>query len=118
MQGNIAAEIRVLLGEEPFDPNMFNDEQRDRRIVAMKKAGANTRTYDEQHKDWVETHIKNGWIYEETFDPSKKIHPNLKPWNELPSDVKSKIKIFTIVSKAACKLADEWLNSEEDLKIN
>ena len=40
MQGAIAAEIRVMLGESAYAQSMFDETQRKRRIEAMRQAKA------------------------------------------------------------------------------
>lgn len=101
MQGDIARQIRVLLGEVAYDERIFTADERARRIDAMKKCAALNTTDEERHNSWCEMHRESGWVYGETFDPSTKTHPNLLPWNELPATVKVKAKVFDIVSKAA-----------------
>lgn len=105
LQGQIAAEIRVLLGEGPYDQKMFDDAQRQRRIKAMQECAANSTTDAERHEHWMKMHLDGGWTYGEEFDPANKKHPNLKPWGELPASTRSKARIFDFCAKAAAKLA-------------
>lgn len=107
MQGDIAAEIRVALGESLLPQSLFNDVQRNRRIEAMKKCAAESTNDATRHDSWMKMHIESGWVYGEKFDPATKTHPNLKPWDELPETVKSKAKIFDIVAKAFAKIAED-----------
>lgn len=104
MQGAIAAEIRVMLGETAFDQRIFDAEQQRRRIEAMQKCAANATSDVERHDSWMAMHKELGWVYGEQFDTTKKTHPNMLPWNQLPASTRSKARIFDIVSKAASKL--------------
>ena len=104
MQGQIAAEIRVMLGEAAYAQAMFDDEQRKRRIAAMQECAAKSTTDAERHESWMKMHIEAGWIYGPEFDPAKKEHPNLRPWDDLPASTRSKARIFDIVSKTALTL--------------
>lgn len=112
MQGDIAAEIRVMLDESAYSQAMFDDTQRDRRIMAMKKCAVESTSDTDRHDSWMKMHIDDGWVYGENFDPAAKTHPNLKPWGELPPSVKSKARIFDIVAKAAGAL--ESLTTADD----
>lgn len=105
LQGQIAAEIRVMLGEGPYDQKIFDDAQRQRRIKAMQECAAKSTTDAERHESWMQMHLAAGWTYGEEFDPAHKKHPNLKPWDELPATTRSKARIFDFCSKAAAKLA-------------
>jgi len=105
MQGKIAAEIRVMLGEGPYAVNLFDETQIRRRIKAMAECAAKATTDTERHDSWTAMHREMGWVSGETFDPVAKTHPNLVEWEELPSEVKSKARIFDIVSKTALELS-------------
>ena len=104
MQGEIAREVRVMLGEEQLDQKMFNQEQRNRRIEAMKKCAAESTSDAERHESWMKMHADSGWVYGEEFNPTLKTHPNLLPWHLLPDSTRSKAKIFDIVAKAGAEL--------------
>lgn len=106
LQGQIAAEIRVMLGEGPYDQAIFDDAQRQRRIKAMQECAANSTGDAERHESWMQMHLESGWVYGEEFDPQKKTHPNLKPWDELPPSTRSKARIFDFCAKAAKKLSE------------
>jgi len=113
MQGQIAAEIRVMLGEAALAQSLFTQEQRDRRIEAMKKCAAESTSDVERHESWMAMHREQGWQWGPEFDPAKKLHPNLLPWSELPESVKSKAKIFDIVAKAARSIEISLLNNAD-----
>lgn len=106
LQGQIAAEIRVMLGEGPYDQAIFDDAQRQRRIKAMQDCAANSTGDAERHESWMKMHLESGWVYGEEFDPQKKTHPNLKPWDELPPSTRSKARIFDFCAKAAKELSE------------
>lgn len=104
MQGEIAGQIRVLLGEAAYDQRIFTDAERARRVEAMKTCATENTGDEERHKSWCEMHFQSGWKLGPEFDPSKKEHPNLVPWKQLPASAKVKAKIFDIVAKHASTL--------------
>lgn len=105
MQGEIAAELRVLLGEGPYAADLFDEEQRQRRIKAMRRCALEDFSDEARHDSWCKMHTDSGWVFGEEFDPDAKTHPNLRPWSELPTSVHSKARIFAIVARAAERLA-------------
>ena len=104
MQGAIAAEIRMMLGEGPYSDAIFDAEQRRRRIEAMQKCAAQSTSDADRHESWMKMHLDAGWVHGPEFDPAKKTHQNLMPWDDLPATTRSKARIFDIVAKAAAEL--------------
>ena len=100
MQGDIAAEIRAMLGEAQLAQSLFTPEQKQRRIEAMKICAAESTSDAVMHEGWIKMHVAAGWVYGPKFDPEKKEHPNLLPWDQLPPAVTSKARIFAIIAKA------------------
>jgi hypothetical protein len=113
MQGEIAKEIRVMLGEEALDQRLFTVEERERRVEAMQKCAAENTSEQARHLSWMKMHEDLGWVWGEQFDPAKKTHPNMLPWDQLPDSVKSKARIFAIVAQAG-KEIEELLNVPEN----
>lgn len=106
LQGDIAAEIRVLLGEDPYPSQLFDDEQRKRRVESMKRCAAKDALTDEaRHQAWMKQHFDAGWTWGPEFRPDIKQHPNLLAWPDLLPAVRSKARIFNLVAQAAADLA-------------
>ena len=99
MQGEIAAEIRVMLGEAKLAQSLFTPEQQQRRIQAMKLCASQNVSDEQRHASWMAMHVDAGWTWGPEFDPVNKKHPNLVSWDELPDEVKVKAKIFDIISR-------------------
>lgn len=106
MQAEIAREIRVLLGEEQYDQRIFNDVERARRVSALKELSQNDVSDEERHKSWMKMHEESGWKYGPVFSPSEKEHPNMLPWEQLPSSTRSKARIFAICARYAKEFAE------------
>jgi hypothetical protein len=101
MQGEIAREIRNLLGEPPYDQKLFDDAQRTRRVESLKIVAADPRSEAERHEAWREQHVALGWTQGAEFKPEIKQHTNLVPFDQLPATTQSKVRIFDIVAKYA-----------------
>jgi len=46
------------------------------------------------HDSWWREHERMGWRYGSERDPTKKIHPDMVPFDELPKDEQDKDEIF------------------------
>jgi hypothetical protein len=104
MQSEIAREIRVLLGEEQYDPRIFSEADKARRIEALKKCAREQTSDAERHESWMRMHFEQGWKYGPELKPAEKEHPNLLPWDQLPPSTRSKARVFDICAKYAAAL--------------
>lgn len=116
MQGEIAAQIRIIMGEPTLDQSMFDDAQRQRRIDSFKAVDPSL-TDEERHDAWCKAHTDMGWVYSGQFDPVAKTHPMLRRWGRLSQESQCKARIFAIVAKAgqeleSLKLCDESCQPE------
>lgn len=55
-------------------------------------------TPEQSHEQWMKYKLEQGWTYGEIKDESKKTHPCIIPYKELPLEQKAKDYIF----KAIC----------------
>nr|WP_083332737.1 RyR domain-containing protein [Hyphomonas sp. Mor2] len=53
-----------------------------------------------QHEQWMEQKHADGWVFGETRDNDKKIHPSLVPFNELPDSEQKKDKLINAIVRA------------------
>ncbi len=107
MQGDIAKEIRAMLGETAYDQQMFTEAEKQRRIEAMKVCATQSDDPIARHEAWCEQTREKGYVFGEKFDSEAKTHPNLVEWDKLPEAVKRKASIFSIVAKAFAGLAQK-----------
>jgi hypothetical protein len=63
-------------------------------------------TPDESHKNWLKQKEEEGWIYGPVKDVERKMHPCMKPYEELPESQKAKDYIF----KAICNFFQKEVN--------
>ena len=50
--------------------------------------------FEEVHNSWIDACLKAGWKFIEEYDPDKKLHPDLVPYNELDPKEKVKDEVF------------------------
>ncbi len=58
-----------------------------------------------QHEAWLQTKQQDGWTYGPVLDTSKKLHPAMVPFGELPPAQRAKDFIFCAVVSA---FLNEW----------
>ena len=51
----------------------------------------------DSHESWLKEKIENGWIYGKVKDTEKKTHPCCIPYEQLPTEQKSKDYIFEAI---------------------
>ena len=75
--------------------------QQDSAIEGVKFRLANPDAKeDAQHNAWMESKIKDGWVYGEVKDAEKKTHPCLVPFDKLPGFQQKKDKLFSAIVDA------------------
>ena len=96
----------------------INKDQFDSLVDAIvyQKANPNV-TLEENHNNWMRMKRKQGWVYGETKDSLKKTHPDLVPFNELPTIEKRKDVSDIVVHRLASQLIDELDELVTDHKI-
>ena len=53
----------------------------------------------QSHENWLKEKENDGWVFGETKDPEKKIHPCMLPFSDLPPEQQAKdLLFFDIVS--------------------
>lgn len=76
--------------------------QRDSAIAGV--AGAlSDYTPEQSHESWLEHKRADGWVYGPTKDPSRKQHPCMVPYADLPPEQRAKDALFTGVVRAAAE---------------
>jgi len=75
--------------------------QRDSAVAGVKFRLANPDApVDAQHNAWMESKLKDGWVYGEVKDAEKKTHPCLVPFAELPPFQQKKDTLFCAIVDA------------------
>jgi hypothetical protein len=63
-----------------------------------------------EHERWVTSKLKTGWRYFDSRDDDKKLHPRIRPWDELPEHERDKdrlvvLRLPEIVTEAGLTMA-------------
>lgn len=75
--------------------------QRDSAVNGVQFALGNPNaTASAQHDSWLADKEKDGWVYGDVKDASKKTHPCIVPYNELPLEQRLKDYLFKAISNA------------------
>lgn len=77
------------------------EEMRQSCIKGVAMVLANPDVSPQQlHEAWCKERLTNGWRFGEVFEPSLKIHPALRPWEDLPLAQRKTDDLFRAVVKA------------------
>ncbi len=57
-------------------------------------------TAEMQHQAWMDSKLKDGWVYGLAKDSVMKIHPHLVPYEKLPKLQRMKDELFIAIVKA------------------
>lgn len=83
------------------DWNEAAEWQRDSAIKGVEFAITNPDAPDSaQHDAWSQDKVSQGWVYGEAKDATKKTHPCLVPFEQLPEFQQKKDKLFKAIVNA------------------
>lgn len=81
--------------------------QKESAIEGVKFHLEGTHTPEESHESWMKQKREDGWVWGLVKDPSKKEHPCMVPYEDLPQKQKTKDFLFTaVVESMAPSLAE------------
>lgn len=95
-----AARLHAIALECPVIPNKWEKRELEFKkqfvelitdLISGKKKFSN---FAEAHDSWVKKYIEMGWKYGGKYNPQKKIHPDLVPYDELNPKEKIKDEVF------------------------
>ncbi len=74
-------------------------------VIARQCGEQRSRSPEELHGSWMQAYITMGWVYGETYDREKRIHPDLVPYDQLGQLERDKDAVFV----ALCEIARQWI---------
>jgi hypothetical protein len=105
-----AARLAAAAAGAPIVPVPWAEREEDFRSqfleVIERQCGPNRSSSPEElHGSWMQAYIGMGWVYGETYDREKKIHPDLVPYAQLGQLEQDKDAVFV----ALCEIARQWI---------
>lgn len=80
------------------------DWQKESAILGVKAVAKNPKiTPKDLHEKWMETKVKDGWVYGDVKDPVAKTHPCMVAYSELPREQQLKDAMFSAIVKNLLK---------------
>lgn len=102
----VAYAANTAWGNANNEPVVDYAEKRAGLIAAVKaRVYGDPNTPAQQHTEWMQSKIAQGWKLGDKIDPVSKTHPALRPYAELPPETRVKDSLFTAIVSALAPLA-------------
>ncbi len=104
------ARIAAIAAKAPIVPDRWIDREQEFRdqfleVIERQCGAQRSGSPQELHGSWMQAYLAMGWIYGEEYDRSKKVHPDLVPYDQLGQLEQDKDAVFV----ALCEIAREWI---------
>ena len=108
-----ASRLAALAAGAPVIPVVWDEREAAFRSqfldVIDKQCGPQRSSSPEElHGTWMERYFEMGWVYGNTYDREKRVHPDLVPYDQLGQLEKDKDEVFI----ALCEIAREYIREE------
>lgn len=105
-----AARLAAIAANAPIIPVIFleREEPFQRQfveVIARQCGPLRSSSPRDLHEEWVKAYLAMGWILGETYDRTRKIHPDLVPYDDLGQLERDKDAVFV----ALCEIARQWI---------
>jgi RyR domain len=85
--------------------SLTRDEQASRFKAVVFVAQNPQATPADQHNQWLQSRLSEGWVYGEQKDQIKKVSPALVPYEELPQRQRAKDYIFQAIVRELLRIS-------------
>lgn len=104
------ARLAAIGAGAPIVPVPWNEREDDFKVqfleVIDRQCGPQrSMSPEELHGSWMQAYLTNGWVYGETYDREKRLHPDLVPYADLGQLERDKDAVFV----ALCEIARQWI---------
>lgn len=94
-----AARLEAIISERSIIPRPWREREEEFKsqfieVVDKQCSGNGFSSAEEAHNSWLRDYERLGWKYGRVYDPDKKVHPDMVPFNELPKSERDKDEIF------------------------
>lgn len=105
-----AARLAAIASNAPIVPKIWDDredsfKQQFLEVIERQCSEQRSHSPEELHGGWMQSYINMGWKYGKKYNPEKKIHPDLVPYNKLRKLEQDKHSLFI----ALCDIARQWI---------
>jgi len=109
-----AARLAAIAAEAPIVPALWDEREEDFKEQFLKvierQCGSNRSSSPEElHGSWMQAYLDRGWVYGEKYDPEKRIHPDLVPYDDLGTLERDKDAVFV----ALCEISRLYVRNGE-----
>lgn len=109
-----AARLAAIAAEAPIVPALWDDREQDFRdqfleVINRQCGDQRSTSPEELHGSWMQAYLGMGWVYGDTYDSEKRIHPDLVPYSRLGQLERDKDAVFV----ALCEIARQWIYDED-----
>ena len=108
------ARIAAIAAEAPIIPDEWDKREETfkvqfREVIDRQCGEHRSGSPEELNGSWMQAYYKMGWVYGETYNREKKIHPDLVPYAQLGQLERDKDAVFV----ALCEIARQWIYEEK-----
>jgi len=101
-----ATRLGAISSNAPIIPKIWDDREESFKkqfLEVIERQCSEQRSFspEELHGGWMQSYINMGWKYGEKYDPEKKTHPDLVPYEKLGKLEQDKDSVFI----ALCDIA-------------
>lgn len=105
-----AARLAAEAANAPIVPVPLDEREEDFRaqfseVIERQCGPQRSDSPEELHGSWMQAYLGMGWVYGETYDREKRIHPDLVPYAKLGQLERDKDAVFV----ALCDIARQWI---------
>lgn len=108
-----AARTAAIAAGAPVIPAPYGDREDDFReqflaVIKCQMGPFRSDSPEELHRSWMKAYFDNGWVYGNTYDAKKRVHPDLVSYSQLGQLEQDKDSVFV----ALCEVARKWIYDE------
>ena len=104
------ARLAALAANAPIIPAHWIERemafrQQFREVIERQCGPQRSMSPEELHGSWMQAYFGMGWVYGDTYDKEKRIHPDLVPYAQLGQLERDKDAVFV----ALCEIARRFI---------
>ena len=108
------ARLAAIAAGAPVIPQVWHNREKAFRsqflaVIERQCGPQRSSSPEELHGSWMQAYFSMGWVHGE-FDPEKRTHPDLVPYDQLGQLERDKDAVFI----ALCEIAREFIYAEVD----